>query len=87
MCDAASAGVCTLCLSEDWDAELGVQNFPRKALKKVPRVERTLVCVLRRQCDSDSDGEVQYLLTQRPSKGTTSYTCLTFNDTSNKLNY
>ncbi|XP_060788743.1 uncharacterized protein LOC132893567 [Neoarius graeffei] len=69
--NCASAGVCTLCLSEDWDAELGVQNFPRKALKKVPRVERTLVCVLWRQCDSDSDsdGEVQYLLTQRPSKG------------------
>ncbi|XP_034162241.2 adenine DNA glycosylase isoform X2 [Pangasianodon hypophthalmus] len=62
-----SAGGCNLCLSEDWDSELGVQNFPRKPVKKAPRVERTLVCVLRRQCDGD--GEIQYLLTQRPSKG------------------
>ncbi|KAB5567099.1 hypothetical protein PHYPO_G00228860 [Pangasianodon hypophthalmus] len=64
-----SAGGCNLCLSEDWDTELGVQNFPRKPVKKAPRVERTLVCVLRRQRDGDGDGEIQYLLTQRPSKG------------------
>ncbi|KAI5610420.1 adenine DNA glycosylase, partial [Silurus asotus] len=55
---------CNLCLSEDWDSELGVQNFPRKPVKKAPRVEQTLVCVLQRQ--SDTDGETQYLLTQRP---------------------
>ncbi|MCI4380509.1 hypothetical protein PGIGA_G00240750 [Pangasianodon gigas] len=63
-----SAGGCNLCLSEDWDSELGVQNFPCKPVKKkAPRVEQTLVCVLQRQCDGD--GEIQYLLTQRPSKG------------------
>lgn len=67
LCDAASASACNLCLLEDWDSELGVQNFPRKPVKKALRVERTLVCVLQRQCD----GETQYLLTQRPNKGTT----------------
>ncbi|KAF5881004.1 adenine DNA glycosylase-like, partial [Clarias magur] len=61
--DCTSAGGCNLCLTEAWDPELGVQNFPRKPVKKAPRVERTLVCVLRR------DGEPRYLLTQRPSKG------------------
>lgn len=66
--NCTSAGGCNLCLSEDWDGELGVQNFPRKPAKKAPRVERTLVCVLRRQCGRD-DGEIQYLLTQRPGKG------------------
>ncbi|XP_053360916.1 adenine DNA glycosylase isoform X2 [Clarias gariepinus] len=65
--NCTSAGGCNLCLSEDWDTELGVQNFPRKPVKKAPRVERTLVCVLRRQ--RDADGETLYLLTQRPSKG------------------
>ncbi|KAG7332792.1 hypothetical protein KOW79_004626 [Hemibagrus wyckioides] len=63
--NCTSASTCNLCLLEDWDSELGVQNFPRKPVKKAPRVERTLVCVLQRQCD----GETQYLLTQRPSKG------------------
>ncbi|KAI4872322.1 hypothetical protein NFI96_027750 [Prochilodus magdalenae] len=57
---------CNLCLSESWDGELGVQNYPRKPMKKAPRVERTLTCVLQRQSDQ---GDIQYLLTQRPSKG------------------
>ncbi|XP_072537300.1 A/G-specific adenine DNA glycosylase [Salminus brasiliensis] len=60
------SGSCNLCLSEGWDSELGVQNYPRKPLKKAPRVERTLTCVLQRQSD---EGDVQYLLIQRPSKG------------------
>ncbi|KAL7828997.1 hypothetical protein SRHO_G00326310 [Serrasalmus rhombeus] len=59
-------GSCNLCLSEGWDGELGVQNYPRKPVKKAPRVERTLTCVLQRQSDQ---GNVEYLLTQRPSKG------------------
>ncbi|KAK3566292.1 hypothetical protein QTP86_031030 [Hemibagrus guttatus] len=63
--NCTSTGACNLCLSEDWDSELGVQNFPRKPVKKAPRVERTLVCVLRQQCDR----KTQYLLTQRPTKG------------------
>uniref|UniRef100_A0A671R0C3 Adenine DNA glycosylase n=1 Tax=Sinocyclocheilus anshuiensis TaxID=1608454 RepID=A0A671R0C3_9TELE len=46
---------CDLCLSEDWDPQLGVQNYPRKPVKKAPHVEQTLTCI--------------YLLTQRPSKG------------------
>ncbi|XP_062854791.1 uncharacterized protein LOC134317972 [Trichomycterus rosablanca] len=61
-----SAGHCKLCLSEDWNTELGVQNFPQKPVKKAPRVERTLVYVLQRQ---SNDGETQFLLTQRPSTG------------------
>uniref|UniRef100_A0A8B9JEM9 Adenine DNA glycosylase n=1 Tax=Astyanax mexicanus TaxID=7994 RepID=A0A8B9JEM9_ASTMX len=60
------SGSCKLCLSEGWDSELGVQNYPRKPMKKAPRVERTLTCVLHRQSDQ---GEIQYLLIQRPSKG------------------
>ncbi|XP_047655834.1 adenine DNA glycosylase isoform X1 [Tachysurus fulvidraco] len=65
--NCASTGACNLCLSEDWNSEIGVQNFPRKPVKKAPRVERTLVCVLRQRCGGD--GETRYLLTQRPSKG------------------
>lgn len=64
--DTVSAGRCKLCFSEDWNTELGVQNFPHKPMKKAPRVERTLVCVLHRR---SNDGETHFLLTQRPSKG------------------
>ncbi|KAM4614970.1 adenine DNA glycosylase-like [Polymixia lowei] len=51
---------------EPWDNELGVQNFPRKPVKKPPRVERTLTCVV---VQSGDRGENEYLLTQRPNKG------------------
>lgn len=61
-----TTGTCQLCLSEPWDSELGVQNYPRKPSKKASRVERTLVCVLEREGTGD---EKEYLLTQRPSKG------------------
>ncbi|KAA0714274.1 Adenine DNA glycosylase [Triplophysa tibetana] len=60
-----SAGSCNLCLSEDWDSQQGVQNYPRKPLKKAPRVEKTLTCIVQRQRGL----ETEYLLTQRPSKG------------------
>ncbi|XP_041913639.1 adenine DNA glycosylase [Alosa sapidissima] len=61
-----TTGPCQLCLSESWDSQLGVQNYPRKPSKKAARVERTLVCVLEREKVGD---EREYLLTQRPSKG------------------
>uniref|UniRef100_A0A667WH79 Adenine DNA glycosylase n=1 Tax=Myripristis murdjan TaxID=586833 RepID=A0A667WH79_9TELE len=64
--DCTSGGKCPLCPAEPWDDELGVQNFPRKPGKKPPRVERTLTCVVVRSVE---DGEDEYLLTQRPSKG------------------
>ncbi|XP_063058135.1 adenine DNA glycosylase [Engraulis encrasicolus] len=64
--NCVTSGTCALCLSEPWDAQLGVQNYPRKPVKKAARVERTLVCVLER----DGAGEEkEYLLTQRPNKG------------------
>ncbi|XP_015225819.1 PREDICTED: A/G-specific adenine DNA glycosylase isoform X1 [Cyprinodon variegatus] len=59
------SGACSLCPSEPWDDQLGVQNFPRKPAKKAPRVERTLTCVVTRPVE---DGE-EYLLVQRPDKG------------------
>ncbi|XP_073675360.1 A/G-specific adenine DNA glycosylase [Garra rufa] len=61
-----AAGSCGLCLSEDWDPQLGVQNYPRKPVKKAPRVEQTLTCVVEHQRAGE---EMEYLLTQRPSKG------------------
>ncbi|RXN34560.1 adenine DNA glycosylase-like protein [Labeo rohita] len=61
-----AAGSCGLCLSEDWNPQLGVQNYPRKPVKKAPRVEQTLTCVVERQRAGE---EMEYLLTQRPSKG------------------
>ncbi|XP_043103839.1 adenine DNA glycosylase isoform X2 [Puntigrus tetrazona] len=61
-----AAGSCYLCLSEDWDPRLGVQNYPRKPVKKAPRVEQTLTCVVERQRAGE---DMEYLLTQRPSKG------------------
>ncbi|KAM4628747.1 adenine DNA glycosylase [Polymixia lowei] len=64
--DCMNSGTCTLCPREPWDNELGVQNFPRKPVKKPPRVERTLTCVVVRSGDG---GEDEYLLTQRPNKG------------------
>lgn len=64
--NCVTTGTCQLCLSEPWDSELGVQNYPRKPSKKASRVERTLVCVLERDGTRD---EKEYLLTQRPSKG------------------
>uniref|UniRef100_A0A673J152 Adenine DNA glycosylase n=1 Tax=Sinocyclocheilus rhinocerous TaxID=307959 RepID=A0A673J152_9TELE len=60
------ASSCDLCLSEDWDPQLGVQNYPRKPVKKAPRVEQTLTCIVERQRAGE---EMEYLLTQRPSKG------------------
>ncbi|KAL2089967.1 hypothetical protein ACEWY4_014655 [Coilia grayii] len=64
--NCVTAGTCALCLSEPWDGQLGVQNYPRKPGKKAARVERTLVCVLEREGAGE---EKEYLLTQRPSKG------------------
>lgn len=61
-----AGGSCNLCLSEDWDPQLGVQNYPRKPVKKAPRVEQTLTCIVERKQDGE---EMEYLLTQRPSKG------------------
>lgn len=61
-----SAGSCNLCLSEDWDPQQGVQNYPRKPVKKAPRVEQTLTCIVEHQRAGE---ESEYLLTQRPSKG------------------
>ncbi|NXK27917.1 MUTYH glycosylase, partial [Arenaria interpres] len=61
-------GDCPLCppATEPWDSSLGVTNFPRKAAKKQPRVERTATCVLeRRGCH----GALEYLIVQRPSSG------------------
>uniref|UniRef100_A0A8D0DZD2 Adenine DNA glycosylase n=1 Tax=Salvator merianae TaxID=96440 RepID=A0A8D0DZD2_SALMN len=65
---SASTGSCNLCLppSEPWDPELGVTNFPRKAIKKQPRTERTATCVLERR---GSDGKPAYLIVQRPATG------------------
>ncbi|XP_034035510.1 LOW QUALITY PROTEIN: adenine DNA glycosylase [Thalassophryne amazonica] len=64
--DCMHSGACPLCPTEPWIHELGVQNFPRKPAKKPPRVERTLTCLVIR---SDQEGENEFLLTQRPSKG------------------
>ncbi|NXN28859.1 MUTYH glycosylase, partial [Nycticryphes semicollaris] len=64
----AGVGGCPLCPppTEPWDSSLGVTNFPRKAAKKQPRVERTATCVLeRRGCH----GTLEYLIVQRPSSG------------------
>ncbi|XP_052522590.1 adenine DNA glycosylase isoform X2 [Tympanuchus pallidicinctus] len=61
-------GDCLLCLpaAELWDSSLGVTNFPRKAAKKQPRVERTATCVLERR---GHRGAPEYLIVQRPSSG------------------
>ncbi|XP_008282129.1 adenine DNA glycosylase [Stegastes partitus] len=64
--DCTNSGTCSLCPSEPWDDELGVQNFPRKPAKKPPRVERTLTCVVTRPGEEGGD---EYLLIQRPNKG------------------
>lgn len=62
----ADSGTCSLCPSEPWDDDLGVQNFPRKPAKKPPRAARSLTCVV---VGRGEEGEQQFLLTQRPSKG------------------
>ncbi|XP_028299804.1 adenine DNA glycosylase [Gouania willdenowi] len=64
--DCINSGTCSLCPSEPWDDELGVQNFPRKPTRKPPRMERTLTCVVSR---SGGDGEDEVLLQRRPNKG------------------
>lgn len=64
--DCLSSGMCNLCPSEPWNRELGVQNFPRKPVKKAPRVEHTLTCVVARPGEG---GVNHYLLNQRPGKG------------------
>lgn len=63
---SVNSGTCSLCPSEPWDYQLGVQNFPRKPAKKAPRVEQTLTCVVTRP--GEAGGE-EYLLVQRPNKG------------------
>nr|XP_033772557.1 adenine DNA glycosylase isoform X1 [Geotrypetes seraphini]XP_033772558.1 adenine DNA glycosylase isoform X1 [Geotrypetes seraphini]XP_033772559.1 adenine DNA glycosylase isoform X1 [Geotrypetes seraphini] len=62
------AGTCPLCLppSSPWSSKLGVTNFPRKSLKKQPRLVQSLTCVPERRSIC---GEPEYLLTQRPSSG------------------
>lgn len=64
--DCVNSGACSLCPSEPWDDQLGVQNFPRKPAKKSPRAERTLTCVVTRPGE---EGVEEYLLVQRPKKG------------------
>ncbi|XP_043941823.1 adenine DNA glycosylase isoform X2 [Protopterus annectens] len=65
-CD--SSGNCSLCLlsATPWESSLGVMNFPRKPVKKPPRSERTLTCVMERK---SSQGESEYLTVQRPDSG------------------
>ncbi|MEQ2273689.1 hypothetical protein XENORESO_007540 [Xenotaenia resolanae] len=64
--DCMNSGTCPLCPTETWDDQLGVQNFPRKPVKKAPRVERTLTCVVTRPGE---EGGEEYLLIRRPNKG------------------
>ncbi|KAM6921607.1 adenine DNA glycosylase [Xenentodon cancila] len=64
--DCLNGEACRLCPSEPWDDELGVQNFPKKPAKKAPRVEQTLTCVVTRL---EEEGDLKYLLVQRPNKG------------------
>uniref|UniRef100_A0A4W3I5Y5 Adenine DNA glycosylase n=1 Tax=Callorhinchus milii TaxID=7868 RepID=A0A4W3I5Y5_CALMI len=66
--ECGSAGSCSLCFpaSQCWDGSLGVMNFPRKPVKKPPRVERTLTCVVERPTNA---GGLEYFLVQRPSSG------------------
>ncbi|XP_035377938.1 adenine DNA glycosylase isoform X2 [Electrophorus electricus] len=66
--DCSGDSSCKLCLSEGWARDLGVQNYPRKPVRKAPRVERMVTCVLRCRMTEDED-EPQYLLIQRPSTG------------------
>lgn len=57
---------CNLCLpASQWDATLGVCNYPQKAKKKQAREEILAVAVIARS----SEGGVQYLAVQRPKKG------------------
>uniref|UniRef100_A0AAY5F3F4 Adenine DNA glycosylase n=1 Tax=Electrophorus electricus TaxID=8005 RepID=A0AAY5F3F4_ELEEL len=58
----------SVCFCEGWARDLGVQNYPRKPVRKAPRVERMVTCVLRCRMTEDED-EPQYLLIQRPSTG------------------
>ncbi|KAM9762359.1 adenine DNA glycosylase isoform 2-T2 [Menidia menidia] len=58
-------GACALCPREPWDDRLGVHNFPRRPVKKPPRPERTLTCVVTR----DQGGGQEHLVVQRPHKG------------------
>ncbi|KAM4642844.1 adenine DNA glycosylase [Discoglossus pictus] len=66
--EECAPGSCALCLpaSGPWDSALGVANFPRKAPKKTSRVEQTLTCVCERL---GAQGELEYLIVQRPSTG------------------
>ncbi|XP_050403169.1 adenine DNA glycosylase [Patella vulgata] len=59
---------CSLCFdkTETWDPSMGVMNYPRKVKKKAAREERTVVCIISR---TDSDNNLEYLITQRPQKG------------------
>ncbi|KAK7501221.1 hypothetical protein BaRGS_00007706 [Batillaria attramentaria] len=59
---------CKWCLPSDdpWDTSLGVLNHPRKAKKKPPRDQTSIVTVVCKQC---TDNQRQFLLFQRPEKG------------------
>ena len=58
--------LCDLCLpAQDYNQELGVMNFPRKAKKTASRDQETLVVVVKKVCES----ETRFLLERRPSKG------------------
>ena len=57
---------CDLCLPEqDFNKDLGVTNYPRKAKKTASRDQETLVVVVKKL----SGSETRFLMERRPSKG------------------
>ena len=57
---------CDLCLpKQDFNQDLGVTNYPRKAKKTASRDQETLVVVVKKM----SGSETRFLLERRPSKG------------------
>ena len=57
---------CDLCLpGQDYNQDLGVLNYPRKAKKTASRDQETLVVVVKKLFGS----EIRFLLERRPSKG------------------
>jgi len=57
---------CDLCLpGQDYNQDLGVMNYPRKAKKTASRDQETLVVVVKKLFGS----EIRFLLERRPSKG------------------
>ena len=57
---------CDLCLpDQEYNRDLGVMNYPRKAKKTASRDQETLVVVVNKICGSDT----RFLLERRPNKG------------------